>query len=87
MSEDLLVDGYDYNPHTCMVEVPYNDYFDMKDKCKENKQLHSIIKEVTEYIEKELKSGRSKNNQWLMGCYDEDKNILEILDKVDKEDK
>lgn len=44
-------------------------------------QKENIIKEVREYIEKELKSGRSKDNQWLMGCYDEDKHILEILDK------
>lgn len=57
MSEDLLVDCYDYNPHTYMVEVPYNDYFDMKDKCKENKQIkdqlqqkENIIKEVREEV-------------------------------------
>ena len=51
---------------------------------KEIERLNNIIKEVREYIEKELKSGRSKDNQWLMGCYDEDKKFLEILDKENK---
>lgn len=70
----------------------YNNLLREQIKLKqENKQLQSqlqqkenIIKEVKEYIEEELKSGRSKDNQWLMGCYDEDKKILQILDKENK---
>lgn len=86
MSEDLLVDGYDYNPHTCMVEVPYNDYWDMKDKCKENKQLKSqlqqkenIIKEVREYIESyNLEYLHETNEHNLADILEE---LLAILDK------
>lgn len=57
MNEDLLVDGYDYNPHTCMVEVPYNDYWDMKDRIinlkKENEYLQNQLQQK-ENIVKEL---------------------------------
>lgn len=63
------------------IDYVISDSKTTRNLLKENERLHSIIKEVREYIEKELKSGRSKDNQWLMGCYDEDKHILEILDK------
>lgn len=48
MSEDLLVDGYDYNPHTCMVEVPYNDYWDMKDKIE---RLNKFTRKFSDFID------------------------------------
>lgn len=82
MSEDLLVDGYDYNPHTCMVEVPYNDYWDMKDRIinlkKENEYLQTqlqqkenIIKELDKVIiefKKQIEEER-KNCRKIIGNF------------------
>ena len=96
MSEDLLVDGYDYNPHTCMVEVPYNDYWDMKDRIinlkKENEYLQNqlqqkenIIKEIREYIKTQIpivkaEMGIPNINTSASELLNYEK-ILEILDK------
>lgn len=82
MSEDLLVDGYDYNPHTCVVEVPYNDYWDMKDRIinlkKENEYLQTqlqqkenIIKELDKVIiefKKQIEEER-KNCRKIIGNF------------------
>lgn len=35
--------------------------------------------ELKKYLEKEISRDRSEDNVWLMGCYDEDR---EILDKI-----
>ena len=37
------------------------------------------IDKAIEYCEKELNDGRSLENQWLMGCYDTCKELLDIL--------
>ena len=51
----------------------------LAEQSEEIERLNNIINKAIKYIEDEIKDGRSKDNQWLMGCYDEDKKILEIL--------
>lgn len=51
---------------------------------KENWELKQRIDKAIEYCEKDLKEGRSKENQWLMGCYDTCKELLDILKGSDK---
>lgn len=60
---------------------------------QENKKLHhyktlyqSLKKqkeELRDYLAKEISDGRSEDNLWLMGVYDEDKNILEKLEELE----
>ena len=63
------------------------EYSDEKEKDKEIEKLHSIIKEVREYIENEYKA--TENYDYLIADYDKAisvkdvyGDILEILDKV-----
>lgn len=81
MSEDLLVDGYDYNPHTCEVDVPYGDYCDMKDKLKENKQL----KDQLQQKENIIKEFRELADKYEMGKYDYSVPCFELKEILDKE--
>lgn len=41
-----------------------------------------IINEFEKHLEKEISRGRSKDNIWLMGCYDEDREILDKLHEL-----
>ena len=60
---------------------------------QENEKLHhyktlyqSLKKqkeELRDYLAKEISDGRSEDNLWLMGVYDEDKNILEKLEELE----
>ena len=97
MSEKLeYADFLESGAYVKKLEETYNRYLDVRDKklvefMKENKRLHSIIKEVREYIE---------NNSLYEQDYDYDyeenlveyppsdeqarKDILEILDKENK---
>lgn len=47
--------------------------------------LENRIDKVIEYIKEQIKDGRNTDNLWLMGCYDEDLEILKILKGEDNE--
>ena len=61
---------------------------------QENEKLHhyktlyqSLKKqkeELRDYLTKEISDGRSEDNLWLMGVYDEDKNILEKMEELEQ---
>ncbi len=79
MSEKLeYADFLESGAYVKKLEETYNRYLDVRDKklvefMKENKRLHSIIKEVREYI---------KSNEKEYGSLeDNEKIILGILDK------
>lgn len=38
---------------------------------------------LKEYLKKEIAEGRSTEHLWLMGCYDEDKLILEKMQELE----
>ena len=65
----------------------YNNYDkedlveELIEKEQELQRKDNIINEIKEYLEKEIARGRSEDNVWLMGCYDEDR---EILDKINE---
>ena len=48
--------------------------------------LQQRIDKAIEYCEKELNDERSLENQWLMGCYDTCKELLDILKGSDSND-
>lgn len=50
------------------------------------KDIKKRIDKAIEYCEKELNDGRSLENQWLMGCYDTCKELLDILKGNDNND-
>lgn len=52
---------------------------DLTNQNNKNRELQQKIDKAIEYIETQIQEGRSDSNLWLMGCYDEDKKILEIL--------
>ena len=55
-------------------------YEDLYEGMKEDKiKLQDRINKAIEYCEKEINDGRSLENQWLMGCYDTCKDLLDIL--------
>lgn len=41
-----------------------------------------IVAELEEWLKKEMLGGRSKDHLWLQGCYDEDKLVLEKIQKL-----
>lgn len=45
-------------------------------------RLNDIFDELEKYLEKEISNGRSEDNVWLMGCYDEDREILDKLHEL-----
>ena len=45
-------------------------------------QLTNNWNELEECIKKEMADGRSETNLWLMGCYDEDKKILDKMKEI-----
>ena len=49
---------------------------------EENKLLKSGFEATRYYLRNEIQEGRPEENLWEMGCYDEDKLILEMLDKL-----
>ena len=61
---------------------------------QENEKLHhyktlyqSLKKqkeELRNYLTKEISDARSEDNLWLMGVYDEDKNILEKMEELEQ---
>ena len=54
---------------------------------RKNKKINNLqerIDKAIEYCEKELNDGRSLENQWLMGCYDTCKELLDILKGEEK---
>ena len=53
---------------------------------EENKQLKDNWKELKKWLEEELTEGRSTENQWLMGCYDQIKEILEKMQELEESD-
>ena len=70
------------------LEETYNRYLDIRDKklvefMKENKRLHSIIKEVREYITYWHYRNDFRINSFTTGVKEE---LLEILDKENKYD-
>ena len=97
MSEKLeYADFLESGAYVKKLEETYNRYLDIRDKklvefMEENKRLHSIIKEVREYIE-----NHSITNMewWITGQQKIEckfmknanpQELLEILDGVDKE--
>ena len=84
MSEKLeYADFLESGVYVEKLEETYNRYLDIRDKklvefMEENKRLHSIIKEVREYIEKHI--AMFKNGDVLV-----DMNIDELLEILDKE--
>ena len=84
MSEKLeYADFLESGAYVKKLEETYNRYLDIRDKklvefMEENKRLHSIIKEVREYIEKHI--AMFKNGDVLV-----DMNIDELLEILDKE--
>ena len=57
------------------------------EKLRHYKTLYQNLKEQKEelrsYLKKEISDGRSEDDLWLMGVYDEDKNILEKLEELE----
>ena len=49
---------------------------------EENNRLNNFINELEKYLQNEISNGRSKDNVWLMGCYDEDREILNKLQEL-----
>lgn len=49
---------------------------------QENQQLKHILDELEKDLKENIEDGRSKENVWLMGCYDEDKRILDKTKKL-----
>ena len=54
---------------------------------KEVERLNNIINELEKYLQNEIHNGRSEDNVWLMGCYDEDREILDKLQELKGSDK
>lgn len=50
-------------------------------------RLNNIINELEKFIVEEMSDGRSETHLWLMGCYDEDKKILDKLKELKDSDK
>ena len=93
MSEKLeYADFLESGAYVKKLEETYNRYLDIRDKklvefMKENKRLHSIIKEVREYIE----NHSITNMEWWITrqqkveCkFMEDANPQELLELLDK---
>ena len=53
---------------------------------QENKQLQDNWNKLKKQLEEELTEGRSIENQWLMGCYDQIKEILNKMQELERSD-
>lgn len=51
---------------------------------KENKQLKDNWNKLKEHLKEKIADGRSTEHLWLMGCFDEDKLILEKMQEIEK---
>ena len=93
MSEKLeYADFLESGTYVKKLEETYNRYLDVRDKkivefMKENERLHSIIKEVREYIENNKQYAELEDYEKNGEYYIDEIGLLEILDKVDKENK
>ena len=54
---------------------------------KKIERLNNIINELEEYLQNEIYNGRSEDNVWLMGCYDEARESLDKLHELIGSDK
>lgn len=58
------------------------------EKLHHYKTLYQSLKgqkeELRNYLTKEISDARSEDNLWLMGVYDEDKNILEKMEELEQ---
>ena len=94
LSNELIKIEEYKNPKVCFNDTTYDDianYCVLRETINpfqifyENKVLQQRIDKAIEYCEKELNDGRSLENQWLMGCYDTCKDLLDVLKGSDKE--
>jgi len=70
--------------NNCIIEF----HSEFCNKQAEINRLNNIINEIEKHLQNEISKGRSEYNVWLMGCYDEDREILDKLHElkgVDKE--
>jgi len=51
---------------------------------EENRQLQNNWNELKEWLKFEIDDGRSEENLWLMGCYDETKRILGKMQEIEE---
>ena len=56
----------------------------IKELKQENKQLKDNWNKLKKQLEEELTEGRSIENQWLMGCYDQIKEILNKMQELER---
>jgi len=71
------------------VEI-FNELFDELERLSFNYEQaledldkkDNIINELEKHLKNEIHNGRSEDNVWLMGCYDEDREILDKLQKL-----
>ena len=73
------------------IERLNNDFSTLKllqlEHLKEIERLNNIINELEKHLQNEIHKGRSEDNVWLMGCYDEDREILDKLQELKGSDK
>ena len=81
MNKDVNI--YSFNDECYVYLGDYRKLQQENEKLNHYKLLYQKVKErndkAIEYLEREMQEGRSESNLWLMGCYDEDKKLLEIL--------
>ena len=51
---------------------------------QENKQLKDNWNKLKEHLKEKIAEGRSPEHLWLMGCYDEDKLILDKMKELEQ---
>ena len=49
---------------------------------KENQELKDNWNKLKEHLKEKIAEGRSPEHLWLMGCYDEDKLILDKMQEL-----
>ena len=52
---------------------------------QEKEQLKDNWNKLKEHLKENISEERSSENLWLMGCYDEDKLILEKMEELEQE--
>ena len=67
----------------CHLEDFEIQYWELQ---QENKQLQDNWNKLKKQLEEELTEGRSIENQWLMGCYDQIKEILNKMQELERSD-
>lgn len=70
---------------SCIFEGKEESIINFRECLKALETYKQRIDKAIEYLETQIQEGRSESNLWLMGCYDEDKKLLEILRGEDKE--